>query len=299
MHGEPDNDDNDSDYHPDTDNSNDSSDSSSHQSSHNNDNESTASRHDIKITGVDDNIDTDENTTELTGVDDNTDMHKNNHNKHNADAEHDNNTAIDGKNNKKEAEAEYNPSTDMAGVEDNTDNDKDINDETNNGNHNDHFGFGIRMKLHNQPHWEYNVFNITFEIESEHLMMLHFDDNMGITEENMDKTEAEWMFLTEQLEWKEGLQKEGQLRPTKAECKKNNVRLEAITLLAEHLFLTQQMGWRKGLKVVQDKGEEAIKRELQLIHDMKGFKPKYWFEMTQQERARALKYLMRLKEKRD
>jgi len=26
------------------------------------------------------------------------------------------------------------------------------------------------------------------------------------------------------------------------------------------LFLTEQMGWRKGLKVLGEKGEEAIKR---------------------------------------
>jgi hypothetical protein len=42
-----------------------------------------------------------------------------------------------------------------------------------------------------------------------------------------------------------------------AEHKKNNVRVEAITLLAEHLFLTKQMGWRKGLKMFQDRGEEC------------------------------------------
>jgi hypothetical protein len=115
----------------------------------------------------------------------------------------------------------------------------------------------------------------------------------------MDKTEAKWMFLTEQLGWKEGLPKEGPLRPDKEERKENNVGLEATTLLAEHLFLTKQMGWRKGLKVFQDKGEKAIKKKLQQIHDMKGFAPKHWFEMTHQERARALKYLMHLKEKKD
>jgi hypothetical protein len=32
---------------------------------------------------------------------------------------------------------------------------------------------------------------------------------------------------------------------------------------------------------------------------MDGFEPKHWFQMTPQERARALKYLMYLKEKRD
>jgi hypothetical protein len=108
------------------------------------------------------------------------------------------------------------------------------------------------------------MFNITSKTEDEHILMLQFDDNMGLTEESMDKTKAEWMFLTEQLGWKEGLSKEGPPRPDKAERKKNNVRLEAINLLTEHLYLTEQMGWRKGLKLFQDRGEEAIKKELQL-----------------------------------
>ena len=99
----------------------------------------------------------------------------------------------------------------MAGVEDDADNDEDINDET--GNHNnsstiqertyhmpdDQFSSGIRMKLCNQPRREYNVFNVTSEIENKHIVMLQFDANIGIAEETMDKTEAEWMFLTEQL----------------------------------------------------------------------------------------------------
>ena len=59
------------------------------------------------------------------------------------------------------------------------------------------------------------------------------------------------------------------------------------------------MGWRKGLKVFKEKGEGAIMKELQQIHDMEGFQPKHWHELTKDERAKALKYLMYLKEKRD
>ena len=67
-------------------------------------------------------------------------------------------------------------------------------------------------------------------------MMLQFNDNMGLADQSMGRIEAEWTFLTEQLGWKDGLPKLDE-----AEHKKNNVRLEAITLLAEHLFLTKQM----------------------------------------------------------
>ena len=56
---------------------------------------------------------------------------------------------------------------------------------------------------------------------------------------------------------------------------------------------------KKGLKLLGEKGEEAIKNELQQIHDMDGFTPKHWHQLTKEERVRALKYLMYLKEKRD
>jgi len=39
-------------------------------------------------------------------------------------------------------------------------------------------------------------------------------------------------------------------------------------------------------------------KELQQVHDMEGFEPKHWHELTTLERQRALKYLMYLKEKR-
>ena len=48
-----------------------------------------------------------------------------------------------------------------------------------------------------------------------------------------------------------------------------------------------------------DKGETAITKELQQIHDMEGFQPKHWHELTEEERKQALRYLMYLKEKRD
>jgi hypothetical protein len=59
------------------------------------------------------------------------------------------------------------------------------------------------------------------------------------------------------------------------------------------------MGWKKGLKIFQEQGEIAIEKELKQIHDIEGFQPKHWYELTEKERALVLKYLMYLKEKRD
>jgi hypothetical protein len=48
------------------------------------------------------------------------------------------------------------------------------------------------------------------------------------------------------------------------------------------------MGWKKYLKMFQEKGEIAIQKELQQIHDVEGFEPKHWHELTKEQRARAL-----------
>ena len=57
------------------------------------------------------------------------------------------------------------------------------------------------------------------------------------------------------------------------------------------------MNWRKGLKIFKEKGETAVTKGLQQIHDMEGFQPKHWHKLNADERAKALKYLMYLKEK--
>ena len=59
------------------------------------------------------------------------------------------------------------------------------------------------------------------------------------------------------------------------------------------------MNWKKGLKILGERGEGAIEKELKQIHDMEGFQPKHWHEFTKEERAKALKYFMYLKEKRE
>ena len=68
---------------------------------------------------------------------------------------------------------------------------------------------------------------------------------------------------------------------------------------AEYIFLKEQMNWKKGLKIFKEKGETAVTNELQQIHDTEGFQPKHWHELNADERAKALKYLMYLKEKRN
>ena len=50
----------------------------------------------------------------------------------------------------------------------------------------------------------------------------------------------EYIYLTEDLGWKEGLTED-------KECKSNS---NYVTKLSEYLFLTKQMGWKKGLKML-------------------------------------------------
>jgi hypothetical protein len=155
------------------------------------------------------------------------------------------------------------------------------------------------MNLRRQPRKEYNrknyndnIFNITDETQGNRIILLQLNsDNFEITEDTFDEADAEYIFLTKALGWKEGLNKEN--NPT-SDGDSNDV-----IKLAEYLFLTEQMGWRKGLKLFGEKGEEAVEDELQQIHDMEGFQPKHWYELTKEERTKALKYLMYLKEKRD
>ena len=66
----------------------------------------------------------------------------------------------------------------------------------------------------------------------------------------------------------------------------------------EWIFLTEQMNWKQGLRRFKDKGEDAITKELKQVHDLEGFEPKHWNELSREERSRALRYLMYLKEKR-
>ena len=168
------------------------------------------------------------------------------------------------------------------------------NNDTNNENNMNKRTAG-QMNLRNRSQKEYNVFNITDETQDEETMLLQVDlTNLDIIETEIDTLEAEYMFLTETLGWKEEVDDDDKGKPDPSDANMNDV-----TKLAEYLFLTEQMGWRKGLKVLGEKGEIAIEKELKQIHDMDGFQPKHWYELTKEERCQALKYLMYLKEKRD
>merc|ERR1712086_273571 len=153
--------------------------------------------------------------------------------------------------------------------------------------------------LQNQSRTEYD-FNIIEETESdEGVMMLQiypndakaFDVDRATTDVEYQMMDEEYVYLTEDLGWKEGIKEE-------CEEKERECDPKDVTKLSEYLFLTEQMGWKKGLKVLGEKGEEAIENELQQIHDMDGFTPKHWHQLTKEERVRALKYLMYLKEKK-
>ena len=72
-----------------------------------------------------------------------------------------------------------------------------------------------------------------------------------------------------------------------------------VTKLVEYLFLIEQMVWCRRPKLVGERGEEAVEGEVQHIHTTEGFQPTHWYELTKEERTKALKCLMYLKEKRD
>ena len=87
------------------------------------------------------------------------------------------------------------------------------------------------------------MFNITEETQENGIIILQFNsDNFRIKEEKFDGTNAEYMFLTKPLGWKEGLNKE------KDQTSGDN--MNDVTYLAKCLFLTEHMGWRKGAKTV-------------------------------------------------
>ena len=51
----------------------------------------------------------------------------------------------------------------------------------------------------------------------------------------------------------------------------------------EYIFLTEQMNWKQGLKLFAEKGEDAISKELKQVHDMEGFEPKHWYNLTSEQ----------------
>ena len=151
-----------------------------------------------------------------------------------------------------------------------------------------------RMSLRKQPRKEYNVFTQHHDPGLEDaLLFLHMGGEDEFREEHLNILDAEYNFLHDTLGWGEGLSEQSSDKTPRVR------KLNDVTRLAEYLFVTEQMNWKRGLKIFGEKGENAIQKELKQIHDMEGFQPKHWHELTREERAAALKYLMYLKEKRD
>ena len=68
--------------------------------------------------------------------------------------------------------------------------------------------------------------------------------------------DEEYVYLTKDLGWKEGLREKIEEEELKCDPKD-------VTKFSEYLFITIQMGWKNGPKVLGEKGEEAIENELQ------------------------------------
>ena len=66
-----------------------------------------------------------------------------------------------------------------------------------------------------------------------------------------------------------------------------------------HEILLSQWGMKQGLKIFGERGVAAVTKELQQLHDRKVIKPMKAHELTDEQRRKALAYLMFLKEKRD
>jgi len=65
-----------------------------------------------------------------------------------------------------------------------------------------------------------------------------------------------------------------------------------------HLAMTQ-MSVKAGINKFGDKGNEALLKEQRQLHDRKAMLPKRKDKLSQDNRKRALRYLMFIKEKRD
>ena len=60
-----------------------------------------------------------------------------------------------------------------------------------------------------------------------------------------------------------------------------------------------QLNIKDGLKAFRNKGDEAILKEIKQLHKQQALIPRSINDLSYEERKRALRYLMFLKEKRD
>jgi hypothetical protein len=74
--------------------------------------------------------------------------------------------------------------------------------------------------------------------------------------------------------------------------------LEAV-IESFHASAFSQHSMNAGIKKFGDRGTEAVRKELQQLHDRQVMVPKHRHELTELERSRSLGYLMFLKEKSD
>jgi len=90
-------------------------------------------------------------------------------------------------------------------------------------------------------------------------------------------------------------------RPTKRNQRSNMVSIgQQSTVAKPHLHvMLNQVGIREGLKMFGEKGNNALLKELNQLHERDALLPKKKEDMTHDERKKALRYLMFLKEKRD
>jgi len=72
------------------------------------------------------------------------------------------------------------------------------------------------------------------------------------------------------------------------------------TIAKPHLHvMLNQVGIREGIRKFREDGNDALLKELNQLHERNSLLPKKKEDMTYDERKRALRYLMFLKEKRD
>jgi len=60
-----------------------------------------------------------------------------------------------------------------------------------------------------------------------------------------------------------------------------------------------QMSLKAGIKKFGEKGSEAVSKELRQLHDRRAMVPVLKNELSTEDKKRALRYLMFIKEKRD
>jgi len=72
------------------------------------------------------------------------------------------------------------------------------------------------------------------------------------------------------------------------------------TIVEPHLhIMLKQVGIREGLRKFGEKGNDALLKELNQLHERDALLPKKKEDMTYDKRKKSLRYLMFLKEKRD